>query len=73
MDHADGFKIINTSQPILGNFTTYTSRRMVCLFGRNESGIYTCTASLSSTNPYFINGGTMSDSIPLTTGEKLES
>ena len=33
----DRFKIINTSQPILGNSTTYTSRRMVCLFERNES------------------------------------
>lgn len=70
-----GFRAIITLQPIFGNSTTYTSRRMVSSFGRNESGIYTCTlsASFSSTNPYFINGGTMSDSNPLTTGEELES
>ena len=69
----DGFKTINTSQPILGSSTTYTGRAVVSSFGRNESGIYTCTASLSLTNLYLISGGTTSGSILVTTGEKLEN
>ena len=69
----DGFRTIKTLEPILGNSTTYTSRAAISSFGRNESGIYMCTASLSSTNFYLINSGTTSsDSISLTTGEKLE-
>jgi hypothetical protein len=69
----DGFTTINNSQSILGNSSTYTSRAMVASFGRNESGTYTCTASLSSTNIYLITGGSTSDSIPITIGKKLEN
>ena len=67
----DRFTTVNASQPVLGSFTTYTSVAVVSSFGRNESGIYTCTASLSSlpTNLYLNNGSTMSELIHITTGE----
>ena len=66
----DRFTTINTSQTIMGSSTTYTSTAMVSSFGRNESGIYTCTASLSSSNNlYLSNSSAMSTSIQVTTGE----
>ena len=67
----DEFITISTSQPILENSTTYTSRAVISSFGRNESGNYTCTAGLSSvsTNLYLTNSSTTTSSIQVTTGE----
>lgn len=68
----NGFTTTNTSQP---DMTTYTSTALINTFGRNNSGIYTCAATLrltsSSTNIYLINGSTTSDSVRVTTGEAL--
>ena len=68
----DGFTVLNTSQLILESSTTYTSKAIISSFGRNESGNYTCSASLSSmsANLYLNNSSTMrSNSIQVTTGE----
>ena len=56
------------SQPT--NWGRYTSRAMISSFGREQSGIYTCMATLSSSsaNSYLINSST-SNSIHVTTGE----
>ena len=41
--------------------STYTSTAMVSSFGRNQSGVYTCTATVSSTSSFVSsNMGSMS-------------
>ena len=50
----DEFMTANTAQPVMGSTTTYTSTAMVSSFGRDQSGNYTCTATVSST-AQFIN------------------
>ena len=45
----DGFMTTNTAQPVRGNPTTYTSTAMVSSFERDQSGNYTCTATVIST------------------------
>ena len=47
----DGFMTTNTAQPVMGSTTTYTTTAMVSSFGRDQSGIYNCTATVSSTSP----------------------
>ena len=42
----DGFMTTNTAQPVMGSTTTYTSTAMVSSFGRDQSGDYTCTATV---------------------------
>ena len=44
----------NTAQTLMGNNTTYTSVVIVSSFGRNQSGNYTCTATISSTATFFL-------------------
>ena len=46
----DGFMTTNTAQPVMESTTTYTSTAMVSSFGRNQSGNYTCTATVSLTS-----------------------
>ena len=36
----------------MGSTTTYTSTAIVSSFGRDQSGNYTCTATVSSTSPF---------------------
>ena len=43
-----GFMTTNTAQPVMGNTTTYISTAIVNSLGRNQSGDYTCTATVSS-------------------------
>ena len=50
----DGFMTTNTTQTVMGSNTTYTSVVMVSSFGRNQSGNYTCTATISSTAPFLL-------------------
>ena len=47
----------------MGSTTTYTSTAMVSSFGRDQSGDYTCTATVSSVNV------TVSSSIRVTVGK----
>ena len=66
-----GFVATSTSQPIMENTTTYTSTAMVSSLGRNQSGVYRCTATLHSmlTNTYLINSNSTADSNQITIGE----
>ena len=50
----DGFMTTNTAQR-MESTTTYTSTAMVSSFGRDQSGDYTCTATVSSTSPFLTN------------------
>ena len=45
-----GFFTTNTAQPVMGSNATYTSTAMVSLFGRDQSGKYTCSSNVSSMN-----------------------
>ena len=47
-----GFRDTNTAQLALGIATTYTSTAIVSSFGRDESGIYTCEATVSSVSSF---------------------
>ena len=51
----DGFMTnTSTAQPVMGSNTAYTSVVVVSSFGRNQSGNYTCTATVSSTTPFLL-------------------
>ena len=52
----------------VGSTTTYTSTAMVSSFGRDQSGVYTCTATVSSTSS-FISSSIGSASIRVTVGK----
>ena len=43
-----GFMTTNTAQPVMGSTTTYISTAIVNSLGRDQSGDYTCTATVSS-------------------------
>ena len=50
----NGFMAVNMlPQPLMGSTTTYTSTTMVTSFGRDQSGVYNCAATVSSI-PLFI-------------------
>ena len=64
----DGFMNTSTAQPVMGSTTTYTSTAMVSSFGRDQSGDYTCTATVNSTSS-FITGSMGSSSTRVTVGK----
>ena len=47
----DGFTTTNSAQPDMGSTTTYSSTAVITSLGRNKSGNYACTATVSSTSP----------------------
>ena len=51
--------------------TTYTTSTAVDSFGRNQSGIYACTASINSTiiSPFIIGSQLRTETARITTGE----
>ena len=51
------------------NTTTYTSRVTVISFGRDQSGDYTCTATVSSASSFIINPTPESTTSRITVGE----
>ena len=65
-----GFVTANTAQPVVGNTTLYTSTVIISSFSRDNSGIYTCRATISSTtrNPFVRDSVTLS-SYRVTVGE----
>ena len=66
----DRFMVTNTAQPVMGSTTTYTSTAMVTSFGRDQSGVYTCTANVSSTSSLLtIGSGSQSVSVRVTVGK----
>ena len=72
-----GFRTTSTSQPVIDGVTTYsthiyvyTSTAMISSFGRNQSGVYTCAATLHSTlTADVINSIATFNSTWITTGE----
>ena len=65
----DGFMTTNTAQPVMGSTTTYTSTAMVSSFGRDQSGVYTCTATVSSTSSFITDSGSQSGTTRVTVGK----
>ena len=59
----DGFMTTNTAQPVMGSTTTYTSTAMVNSFGRDQSGVYTCTATVNSTSSFLTGSGSQSGTV----------
>ena len=66
----DGFMTTNTAQPVMGSTAIYTGTTIVSSFGRNQSGNYSCTATVSS-NSSFLYNSSVSDIQILTTGKQL--
>ena len=67
----DGFTRTSTAQPVMGSNTSYTSTFLISSFGRTDSGIYVCgaTVDLASTNAYISGSSTAHHSFRVTTGE----
>ena len=55
----DGFVSTNTTQPVMGSTTTYTSTAVVNSFGREKSGKYTCNATITSESQFIFNSSEM--------------
>ena len=47
-----GYMTTNNAQPIVGSTAIYTDTAMVSSFGRDQSGVYTCSATVSSTSSF---------------------
>ena len=52
----------------MGSTTTYTSTVMVSSFGREQSGDYTCTATVSSASPFITSSMSSSSTTRVTVG-----
>ena len=64
----DNFNRNITAQQ-MGNTTTYTSTVKFSLFGRNQSGDYTCTATVGSMSSFIISPSPQSATSRITVGE----
>ena len=51
-----GVTVTPVTNSVIENTTTYTSTAMISSFGRNQSGEYTCTATVNlvTANPFII-------------------
>ena len=65
------FTRTSTAQLVMGSNTSYASTFLISSFGRSDSGIYVCAATISSTsnNPYISGSSTANHSVRVTTGE----
>ena len=61
-----GYALSNTVN--LVNGSTYTSRVTISTFGRAQSGVYTCEATLTSLSPYLSESSTATEEIHLRSG-----
>ena len=68
LDGPAGFNASDTAQPVMGNTTTYTSTAVVSSFGRENSGNYSCRASVNSTSPFVRGKKEISGKASITTG-----
>ena len=66
----EGFMRTSTAESVMGSLTNYASTFLISPFGRSNSGLYTCSAtvSLSSTNAYISGSSTAIHSLRVTTG-----
>ena len=55
----------------MGSTTTYTSTAMVSSFGRDQSGDYTCTATVNSTSSFITNVASLSGTSQFFVGKEL--
>ena len=69
LNRPEGFMPASIAQPVMGSSTNYTSTFLISSFGRSNSGLYSCRATvrLRSTNAY-ISSSTASHSVRITTG-----
>ena len=65
-----GLMTTNTAQPVVGSTTNYASTAMIRSFGRNESGVYTCTATATTTSAYLRDSASHSGTATLTVGKE---
>ena len=47
----------------------YSSTALIHTFDRNQSGLYTCEATVSSRSPFLLESGTLSRDLGVTTGK----
>ena len=66
---SDRFTTTNTAQPVIGSSATYISIAMVSSFGRNQSGGYICTVSITSLSPFLIDSDESSSVSNITVGK----
>ena len=64
----DGFTTSN-SEEVMGGTTTYTRAVVVSSLGREQSGNYTCIATVSSTSPFLTDSGSQSGTARVTVGK----
>ena len=65
------FSNTRTAQPVMGSLTSYAATFMISPFGRSDSGIYSCSATVSLTSNAYISDSSTSTphSIRVTTGK----
>ena len=56
----------------MGSTSTYTSTAMVRSFGRDQSGSYNCTATISSTSSFLSTSTSLSDIARVTAGKRIK-
>ena len=61
----NGFTAYDTAQPNVENTNLYTSMAMVSSFGSEQSGVYTCSVTVSSTFPFLTNSSSQNTSISI--------
>ena len=64
-----GFIINNTAQSIMSSIINYTSTIAVDSFGRDESGIYTCEATATTTSTFLKDSASHNGTFRITVGE----
>ena len=65
----DGFMTTNTAQSVKGSTTTYTSTAMVSTFGKDQSGLYICSATAITTSPFIIDSHSHNGTAIITVGK----
>ena len=66
-----GVTITSVTNSVMENTTRYTSTAMVESFGRIQSGEYTCTATIASSNSFLSSSSSRSGTLRVTTGEAI--
>jgi hypothetical protein len=67
----EGFMHASTAQPVMGSITNYATTFMISSFGRSNSGLYACgaTVSLTSSSAYVSDSSATTHSVRVTTGK----
>ena len=66
-----GFAVNITAQPIEGSTMNYTSTAVVDSLGRNESGVYTCMATIITTSPFLRDSASNNGTARITVGKTV--